>query len=395
MKNSAISFDKLEPIMNGMKVALLALSLSVSLSACEATSSSNGAGPGSDVSADSFSDPYSHRAYWSDEKESWEENLITITMGNTTTYTSPLSYPLLPKEFNLAYMGIRGPSCTAEVVTASSEIKKINCEVDKEPAYLKVTGFEFVLAKTNPGKFVLNIHHAGHTYSISMEQVPYFVKTMSETLLFKTDFLGSDYRYLYSLNLKEIESYEGVFPTDQEATLTLNSEIYDSSLDLSSCSIRQTVAPETQELKFKVKVVTNTSPDIKKHWATLANSKLQTSSPNIKTARSVAEPHKLHVFTNDEKVKSVLSSEFSMPMRTTTFKSCGVSFDPEIGRSMPRSAQSNPYIGKRELSRNISIQLKDLVLKKASNQNTKTFGTPEVEIAVAKFSAPHSPGFVL
>jgi hypothetical protein len=84
-----------------------------------------------------------------------------------------------------------------------------------------------------------------------------------------------------------------------------------------------------------------------------------------------------------------------MPKRTTTFKSCGVSFDPEIGRSMPRAAQSDPYIGKRELSRNISIQLKDLVLKKASNRKTKTFGTPEVETAIAKFNAPHNPGFVL
>jgi hypothetical protein len=292
-------------------------------------------------------------------------------------------------------MGIRGPSCTAEVVTANSEIRKINCEVDKEPAYLKVTGFEFVLAKTNPGKFGLNIHHAGHTYSISMEQVPYFVKTTPETLLFKTDLLESEYRYLFSMELNEIQSYEAVFPTDQEATLNVLAENFDSSLDFTACAIRQTKAQANEEFKFKVKVVTNTSPDIKKHWATLANAKLQTSSPNIKTARSVAEPHKLHVFTNDEKVKSVLSSEFAMPKRTTTFKSCGVSFDPEIGRSMPRSAQSDPYIGKRELSRNISVQLKDLVLKKASNQKAKTFGTPEVETAVAKFSAPHNPSFTL
>jgi hypothetical protein len=393
MKKSVNYLNSSRSFTNGMKVALLALSLSVSLSACEATSSSSGNDP--DVSADSFSDPYSHRAYWSDEKESWEENLTVVTTGNTTTYTSPLSYPLLPKEFNLAYMGIRGPACTAEIVTANSEIRKINCEVEKEHGYLKVTGFEFVLAKTNPGKFGLNIHHAGHTYSITMEQVPYFVKTTSETLLFKSDLLESEYRYLFSMELSDVASYEAVFPTDQEATLLVLAENFDSRLDFTACAIHQTKSQANEELKFKVKVVTNTSPDIKKHWGTLANAKLQTSSPNSKTARSMAEPHKLHVFTNDEKVKSVLNSEFAMPKRTTTFKSCGVSFDPEIGRSMPRAAQSDPYIGKRELSRNISVQLKDLILKKASNQNTKTFGTPEVETAIAKFNAPSNPSFAM
>lgn len=172
MKN--FNFESLGNVLTAFKASVMTIGLCLSLSACEATSSSSSGG--SDVSADSFSDPYSHRAYWSDEKESWEENLTANTMGNTTIYTSPLSYPLLPKEFNLAYMGIRGPTCAAEIVTASSEARKINCEVDKEPAYLKVTGFEFVLAKANPGKFFLNIHHAGHTYSITMEQVPYFQK---------------------------------------------------------------------------------------------------------------------------------------------------------------------------------------------------------------------------
>jgi hypothetical protein len=168
------NFESKGKVLAALNTSVLAIGFCLSLSACEATSSSSGTGP--DVSSDSFSDPHSHRAYWSDEKESWEENLSTITNGNSTTYTSPLSYPLLPKEFNLAYMGIRGNTCTAEIVTANSEIRKIGCEVDKEPAYLKVTGFDFVLAKTNPGKFVLNIHHSGHTYSITLEQVPYFQK---------------------------------------------------------------------------------------------------------------------------------------------------------------------------------------------------------------------------
>lgn len=380
--------------LGALKTSVLALGLCISNSACEATSSSGGSDPSANLNVDSFADPNSHRAYWYDGKESWEENLTTLTLGNTTTYTSSLSYPLLPKEFNLAYMGIRGNSCAAEIVTASSEIRKINCEVDKEPAYLKVTGFEFVLPKTNSGKFVLNIHHAGHTYSITMEQVPFYVKTTSETFLFKSDLLESEYRYLFSMELESLESYEAVFPTDQEATLLVLAEQFDSSLDLSSCAIRQTKTQANEEFKFKVKVVTNTSPNIKKHWGTLAFSNLQTSSS--KTPKEYGgKAHKLHVFTNDDKVKSILNSEYAMPVRTTTFKSCGVSFDPEIGRSMPRSAQSDPYIGKRELSRDMSLQLKDLVLKKASNQKPKTFGTPEVETAVAKFSAPHSPGFIL
>lgn len=174
MKN--FNFESMNKALAAFKTSVLAIGLCASLSACEATSSSGGFDPSPNLNADAFADPNSHRAYWYDGKESWEENLTTITMGNTTTYTSPLSYPLLPKEFNLAYMGIRGPTCAAEIVTASSEIRKINCEIDKEPAYLKVTGFEFVLPKTNTGKFVLNIHHAGHTYSITMEQVPYFKK---------------------------------------------------------------------------------------------------------------------------------------------------------------------------------------------------------------------------
>lgn len=363
-------------LVNLTKSLLLSVATAASLSACEASSSSppspaenQGIGTGE------------HVAYWLDETDSWEESILASTFGKTTTYNSALTYPKIPKTFYLSWVGIHSDTCSASLVDSISKYRTLTCTIDKESNRFKVVGFELALSKNSPGTFTLQIQHEGHTYSITMEQVPYHVKTALIGSEFRPEFLESEFRYLFTIELKELSSYQVSYPTDQVASFKEFYKNFDSKFDLGTCAINQAESDGTSQFTFPIKIVSILSPDIRKHWAKLASDKVQAS----------VKSHKLYVFTNDEKAKSLIEARFSYPERKTVTKACGRQFDPDSGRFIERGVSNNPYIGRRDVKREISFTISNLVLKKESKTHEhKTYGEPQVQTLIATYTAPNA-----